>query len=194
MIEIVEFNRPLIGYRQNNAVVYASVPVALSDVDAKQFGYEQVKSALEYEQTQANPSIDGSEMEAVETFIPELPKVKSLKIVGDTYIHFSENETERTLTFTAEATDQYGDPIECEWTWTGAVDGVLTVKPNDEALTASVSADGVTASIDVGVYPYVAPVPFVDEMALLKARTDANSEMLDFQEELIVELAMLVYG
>ncbi|WP_342538436.1 hypothetical protein MKY15_20545 [Sporosarcina sp. FSL K6-1540] len=158
MIDIVIFDRPLIGYKQNNAVVYASVPHELSDVDAKQYGYEQVKSALEYERTRDSPSIDGSEMGAIETFIPELPKVKALKLIGDTYVQFEEDETERTLAFTIEATDQYGDPIERDWEWTGAVDGVLTVTPIDEGLTVTVSADGVTASIDVSVYPYVEPV------------------------------------
>lgn len=155
MIEIVIFDRPLIGYRLNKAVVYASVPDELTDVDAKQYGYEQVKSALEYEQSQVSPSIDGSDMTTIETFIPELPKVKSLKIIGDTYVQFVEGETERTLTFTVESTDQYDEPIERDAEWTGAVGGVLTVTPIDEELTVTVTADGVTASVDVNVYPYI---------------------------------------
>ena len=179
MIEIVIFNRPLIGYRLNNAVVYASVPDDLSDADAKQYGYEQVKSALEYEQTQTIPSIDGSEMTVIETFIPELPKVKTLKLIGDTYVQFAEDETERTIIFTVEATDQYGDSIEREWEWAGAIDGALTVTPVDEELTVSVSADGVTTSVDIGVYPYIASVPYVDEMALLKDRVEIQELVID---------------
>lgn len=194
MIEIVKFDRPLIGYRLNNAVVYASVPHDLTDADAKQYGYEQVKSALEYEQTQDTPSIDGSDMSAIEAFIPELPKVKSLKLIGDTYVQFAENETERVLTFTVEATDQYDDPIERDWTWDGAVGGVLNVTPNDGNLTVTVSAEGESASVDVGVYPYVKPVPYIDEMAMLKAQAQANADRADFQEEVITEIIMALYA
>lgn len=201
MIEIVIFERPLIGYRLNNAVVYASVPHDLTDVDAKQYGYEQVKSALEYEQTQDIPSIDGSEMVAIETFIPELPKVKSLKIIGDTFVQFAENETERTLAFTVEATDQYGDSIERDWEWSGAVDGVLNVTPVDEELSVIVSTDGVTASVDIGVYPYVEPVyekPLEEQLLELKeeqnktkqALSDSYVEQQDLLE-LLIDMGVL---
>lgn len=191
MLEIVIFERPLIGYKLNNAVVYASVPDDLSDIDAKQYGYEQVKLALEYEQTQDRPSIDGSDMTAIETFIPELPKVKTLKIIGDTYVQFVEGETEVTLTFTVEAIDQYGDSIEREWVWTGAVDGVLHVSP-DENWTVTVSADGVTASVDIGVYPYVEPVPYVDEMKVLQAKTNALSDQAEFHTDVMTEIILAI--
>ncbi|MER2170751.1 MAG: hypothetical protein ABS938_08935, partial [Psychrobacillus psychrodurans] len=92
MIDIVKFERPLIGYRLNNAVVYASIPSDLTDAEAKQYGYEQVKSALEYEQTQDTPSIDGSEMEGIEEFIPEPPKAVTIKIAGERFVSF-EDET-----------------------------------------------------------------------------------------------------
>lgn len=194
MIEIVKFDQPLIGYRQNNAVVYASVPTDLSDMEAKQYGYEQVKSALDYEQTQDRPSIDGSDMDAIDSFIPDSPKVKSLKIIGDNSVLFSEGEMERALFFTVEAMDQYGKPISKDWQWTSAVGGELTVTPIDENITVTASADGVTARVDIGVYPYVSPIPTVDEMEVLKARTNALTERADFQDDVITDVIVALYS
>jgi len=162
-IEIVAFERrkhdTLIGYRQNNRVVYASVSTDLDESSAKQRGYEQVRNALAYEQTLDVPSIDGKEMQIIETFTPSLPKIENIKLIGDSYVQFAENDTEKTINFTVSALDQYGQPIELQWSWTGATEGKLNVTPSDKEITVSVSAEGVNDSLIVQVYPYVEPEP-----------------------------------
>lgn len=159
MIEIVKFERPLVGFRLNGAVVYASVPKELNDSDAKQYAYEQVRSSLEYEQSQESPSIDGSNLESIEVFIPQLPKVKTIKLIGERYVSFDEGEDEKVISFEVEAIDQYGQPTVKEWVWDGASDGVLTVTSTDSIITVSVTADGMVDTLDVRVFPYVTPLP-----------------------------------
>lgn len=185
MIDIVKFERPLIGYRLNDAVVYASVPSELNDVDAKQYGYEQVKSALEYEQTQDSPSIDGKEMDSIEEFIPKPPKAVAIKITGERFVSFEDETETKSLVYTVEATDQYGDVFS-----NYIVDETINNDTYTHKVTATV--DNVTETLDVQVYKYVLPVPIVDEMAFLKAQTQANSDRADFQEEVLTEIIMTI--
>lgn len=194
MIEIVKFDRPIIGYRKRNAVVYASVPPNLTDEGAKQYGYEQTRIALDYEQTLDRPSIDGNEMDVFETFIPDSPNVKSLKIIGDNSVRFSKGEMERTLFFNVEATDQYGESITKDWEWGGAVQGELIVTPTDEDIRVTVSADGITSSMEIDVFPYVTPAPIVDEMEVLKARMKTLTERADFQDDVMTDVIVALHS
>lgn len=152
MIEIVKFDRPLIGYRLNNAVVYASVPYDLTDEEAKQYGYEQVKSALEYEQTQDIPSIDGGEMEAIEVFVPEAPKVVSINIIGDKFVSFEDESANKITTYTAVAYDQYGEIYQEKFV-------SETIDNDNYTHVVNVKIEGVIGSLDVQVYKYVEPAP-----------------------------------
>lgn len=194
MIDIVKFERPLIGYRLNVAVVYASVPSEMNDVDAKQYGYEQVKSALEYEQIQDSPSIDGSEMEVIEEFIPEPPKAVSIKITGDRFVSFNNEAKTKTLVYTVEAIDQYSE-VFSNYT----VDETINNDTYTHTITATVG--DVTNTLDVQVYKYILPVPpepsetekLQKEVQLLKAQSQANADRADFQEEVITEIIFALY-
>ena len=163
LIKIVEYDRRqhdfLIGYRQNNRVVYASVPIGLDEGLAKQQGYEQVRKALAYEQTLDVPSIEGSDMEPIEVFTPAEPVVKEITIHGDTFVNFGDDSPSKTVEFVASAIDQYGEPIESEFNWIGVDDGILTVDNADGAYGVSATSDNVTAAINVIVHAYVAPSP-----------------------------------
>ncbi len=162
-IEIVSFERRqhdiLIGYRQNNRVVYASVSTGVDDTTAKQQGYVQVRKALAYEQTLDVPSIDGRDMEPIEVLVPAEPVVKEITIHGDTLIGFEDDSPSKTIAYNAIAIDQYGDPINSSIVWTGANNGVLAVDNVDGTYEVTASAGDVTASKKVTVSAYVAPTP-----------------------------------
>lgn len=170
MIDIVKFERPLIGYRLNDAVVYASVPSDLNDADAKQYGYEQVKSSLEYEQTQDSPSINGADMEAIEEFVPEPPKSVTIKITGDRFVSFEDETKTKTLVYAVEAIDQYGD-VFSNYT----VDETINNDTYTHMVTATVG--DVTETLDLQVYKYVLPVP--PEPTIEEQLADKDRQILE---------------
>lgn len=193
-IEIVKFerreNEVEIGFRQGNAVVYASVPSGLTDDEAKQKAYEQATSALEYEQTRDMPSftIDNEVDEKgnvieFEKFIPAEPTVKEITIHGERHIAFTDDSPSKTIEFVASAIDQYGDPIETEFNWTGADNGGLTVENVDGTYEVSAAAGGVTESITVAVHAYLAPQPEIDyeKLALYEAIAGLEERMSEVE-------------
>lgn len=189
-IEIVTFERRqggvMVGYRQNNRVVYALVPLDLDDMSAKQVGYEQVRKALAYEQTLEIPSFDGSDMETIEVFIPSEPVVNKIKIHGDTVVYFLDESPSKTVEFVASAYDQYDEPLETEFDWTGAENGLLIVDNANGVYEVIATASGVTASITVNVRAYIAPSlpqPEVDyeKLALFEAVEGLESRLIQVE-------------
>lgn len=213
MIEIVKFdrkdNRIEIGFRQGKAVVYASVPSDLTDSEAKQKAYEQVRKALEYEQTLNKPSfvvLDNVDEEGnvipFEIFNPAEPKVNKIEIIGDRFIHFEKGQDSVTKEYAAKITDQYGEPIEKDVIWYGAENGVLTVNHEQQEIEVKAECDGVESSILVQVFPYVEPQPTAEEKisqletaliettVLLETEQEKNAQ----NEQVIMELSALIAG
>lgn len=191
MIYVVKFERKEneieIGFRQGIAVVYASVSSNLKNDEAKQKAYEQVKTALKYEQTRETPSFtvpdeedeDGNVIE-FEKFIPADPTVKEITIHGDSYVSFEDDSPSKTIELSASAIDQYSDPIEMPYEWIGANNGVLKVDNVDGTYGVSIMAGGITASINVVVHAYRAPEPSeVDLLAEYVVDVDFRVAMLE---------------
>lgn len=177
VIDIVKFERSktdiLIGYRQNNAVVYTSVSADLDDITAKQRGYEQVRKALEYELSRDEPSIDGTNMESLETFIPQEPQVKVVKISGDRVIVFNDATPTKEVVYNITALDQYGE-IYSESTI------IETITNDNYTHTVTATVSGITASLNVHVYKYVAPAPpEPTELEMLQEKVELQDAVIE---------------
>ena len=150
-VDIVHYEQrmhdKLIGYRQNNAVVYASVPSNLDDTRAKQVGYEQVRTALAYEQALDKPSIDGSAMEPIEVFTPAEPVTTRVKINGPSIVAFDDESADKTITYMTIAYDQYGDEVSSQ-----TIEQPFNNTDSNETVTATI--DGVSTTLNVIVQAY----------------------------------------
>lgn len=204
-IEIVEFYRDgndiLIGFKQGKSVVYSSVPSNLSDSEAKQAGYEQVYQTFKYEKTLDAPSIDGSNMNTIEVFYPEVPKAKEIKIIGERIIEFKENQDVVTKEYVAEIIDQYGDKIDEDVEWIGVENGVLTVSNEQGYQNIEIKAkyNNIESSITVEVIPYNEQE--FDNIAILKHeynllnnKVKALIDQLDMYEDVLTEIILLMHS
>lgn len=173
MIEIIKFERSkndiLIGYRENNRVVYSSVPANLSDEQAKQKGYEQVRDALIYENTLEVPSIDGTKLKAIETFEPQIPIPIKISIQGEKKFVFVDDSHSVDLNYVVIVHDQYGDIYS---------EHVKTETILNESYTHEVSAtvDDIVKTLRVEVAKYIKPQP--SEIDLLKVENENLSNYL----------------
>lgn len=171
MIEIVKFEKfkqeITIGFRENKSIVYATVSGELTDSEAKQKGYELVYKALQYESTQTTPSIDGSEMKAIEEFTPKSPKVATLQIKGSDYIVFDDETTNKSIEYVVIAVDQYGNVF----SKTNNTE-IIENKTYTHVFTKTI--DSITAIFKVNVIGYVEPVP--SETELLRQDVEALAD------------------
>lgn len=161
MIEIVKFEKSkqgiTIGYRENSAVVYATVSNNLTDSEAKQKGYEQAYKALKYEANQKEPSINGSKMGAIETFSPKTPRVADVQIKGDNYISFEDETARKSVNYLITAIDQYGN------VFSESTDSE-TVENKNYIHTITKTLGDITALFNINVKGYTVPTPSETEL------------------------------
>jgi hypothetical protein len=85
--------------------------------------------------------------------------VKPRYLLLNLHISFEDDSPSKTVEFVATAVDRYSDPIETEFNWTGAENGLLTVDNAGGTYDVTATAGDVSDSITVTVSAYSVPLP-----------------------------------
>jgi hypothetical protein len=187
----IDKSRLTVGFKEDVFVVYAQIPY--DNTKTKEYllqkAYEQVKSAIEYENTLTEHSFTTDE--TGEEFTPEMPKASKV-IIDNVINYFSCLQTgDLTQQFTAKVYDQYGDVISKSITFSFSStpanvtlnNGLLTVgqAEGDYDLTLTASCEGVTDALLIYVRKYVEPtIPPKTEPEKLQEQIDINAGAIDF--------------
>lgn len=201
MLQIVDYQQNattiMVGFKKHNFVVYGQIGIieGYTKEQHLQKLYEQCKLAIDYETEryiQGKPNSIVTDLEG-EEFIPELPKLKTLKLLVDkSYIQFEEGQEHVIVQLSTLAKDQYGEDIDTNISITSnygySTDGnkTLTIPKVDEymEILLTVYAEDLRDSNTICVYPYVEPIPPQSTPEELKIQ-ELEQQLLEVQQYII---------
>lgn len=177
-----------VGFKKHNFVVFGEIGIT-EEYTKEQYIqklYEQCKSSLDYETERYLEGKSNSIVteEIGDEFIPEEPKLKTLKLlVYKDYVQFEEERDKVDIYLSTITKDQYGEDIEVEINIISTVgvieDNVLTISTIEEFAEITVTAvvEDIIDSKIIKVYPYEEPMP--DKIDILGNRIADVEQTID---------------
>lgn len=155
-----------VGFGEDSFAVYTQL--AYDNTKTKQEllqkAYEQCKSAIDYEKTQAEHAFEW-DGKSGEDFTPAIPKAKTIELsVDKSYVQFEANEggTAEIALFT-DVKDQYGDNyignIEFSTTYGNISENTLIIPSVTEYTEVVIAAEieGISDTKTIQLFPYIEP-------------------------------------